>query len=234
LWRNWQTEACLVFSSKPRIHRSDFEAQIIKPQLSVLRPKPGNPPTPWFWGSTKKPTAGFEAKPGETFATSFEEKLEKTVAAGFEAKPLETIAAGFEAKPPETVTNSFEAKPAKTVWVVLRPNHSQTIAIGFEAQADEKPSEWIWIQTTHKPSTFVLRLNQEPALLVSMCMVQIAYGATRPLDSPNTEYPTCATITGPLHQVSYFCHDPRRCTPCRTCHPHTTRQANVILQTKQR
>jgi hypothetical protein len=52
-----------------------------------LRPKPGNPPPPWFCGSTKKPSAGFEAKPGETIATSFEVKLEKTVAAGFEAKP---------------------------------------------------------------------------------------------------------------------------------------------------
>jgi hypothetical protein len=81
-----------------------------------LRPKPGNPPHPWFWGSTKKPTAGFEAK------------LEKTVATGFEAKLLETVA------------TSFEAKPVKTVFVVLRPNHSQTVTIGYEAQTDEKPS----------------------------------------------------------------------------------------------
>jgi hypothetical protein len=28
----------------------------------------------------------------------------------------------------------FEAKPAKTGWVVLRPNHSQTVDLGFEAQ----------------------------------------------------------------------------------------------------
>jgi hypothetical protein len=46
-----------------------------------------------------------------------------------------------------------------------------------------------------KPSTLVLRLNQE----------------TRH-DRPATEYPTCATILGPLHQVSYSCHDPHRCT----------------------
>jgi hypothetical protein len=56
--------------------------------------------------------------------------LEKTVAAGFEAKPSETIATGFE------------AKLVKTVRVVLRPNHSQIVAIGFEAQTDEKPSQW--------------------------------------------------------------------------------------------
>jgi hypothetical protein len=76
-----------------------------------LRPKPGNPPPPWFWGSTKKPNTGFEAKSGETVATSFEAKLEKTVATG------------------------FEAKPAKIVRVVLRPNHSQTVNLGFEAQS---------------------------------------------------------------------------------------------------
>jgi heterodisulfide reductase subunit B len=37
-----------------------------------------------------------------------------------------------------------------------------------------------------------------------------------------------------LHQGSYFWHDPRRYTPCRTCHLHTTRQANTILQMKQK
>jgi hypothetical protein len=104
---------------KPRNRHGDFEAQITKSELSVLRPKPGNPPPPWFWGSTNKPTTDFEAKPGETIVTSFEAKLEKTIAVGFEAKPLETIATGFE------------AKPAKTVRVVLRPNHSQTIDLGF-------------------------------------------------------------------------------------------------------
>jgi hypothetical protein len=80
--------------------RGDFEAQITKPELPVLRPKPENPPPHWFWGSTKKLTTSFEAKRRETVATSFEDKLEKTFATG------------------------FEAKPAKTVRVVLRPNHS--------------------------------------------------------------------------------------------------------------
>jgi hypothetical protein len=68
-----------------------------------------------------------------------------------------------------------------------------------------------------KPSTLVLRLNQE----------------TRH-DRPATEYLTCATILGPLHQVSFSCHDPHRCTPYRTFHLHTTRQANTILKMKQR
>jgi hypothetical protein len=134
LWHNRQTEACLVLRPKPRNRRGDFEAQITKPELPVLRPKPVNPTPPWFWGSTKKPSIGFEAKPGETVTTSFEAKEEKTVANSFEAKPDKTVAAGFEAKPPETVTTSFEAKLAKTIRVVLRPNHSQTVDLGFEAQ----------------------------------------------------------------------------------------------------
>jgi hypothetical protein len=148
-WRNRQTEACLVLKHKPRNRHGDFEAQITKPELSVLRPKLGNTQSPRFWGSTKKLTTSFEAKPGET------------VTAGFDVKPSETVAAGFEAKPLETVATGFEAKPEKTVPVVLRSNHWQTVAISFEARTDEKPSEWFWGQTTHKPSTLVLRLNQE-------------------------------------------------------------------------
>jgi hypothetical protein len=79
LWCNRQTEARLVLRLKPRNRRGDFETQITKPNLPILRPKPGNPPPPWFWGSTKKSTAGFEVKPEETVATSFEAKLEKIV-----------------------------------------------------------------------------------------------------------------------------------------------------------
>jgi hypothetical protein len=120
LWRNRQTEACLVLRPKPRNCRDDFKAQITKLELPVLRPKPKNPSPPWFWGSTKKPTTSFETKLGETVVTSFEAKLEKTVATGFEVKPAKTVTAGFE------------AKPAKTVRVVLRPNHSQTVDLGFE------------------------------------------------------------------------------------------------------
>jgi hypothetical protein len=48
LWRNRQTEVCLVLRTKPRNHRGDFEAQITKPDMPVLRSKPRNPPLPWF------------------------------------------------------------------------------------------------------------------------------------------------------------------------------------------
>jgi hypothetical protein len=53
LWCNRQTVACLVLRPRPRNCHSDFEVQITKPELLVLRPKPGNR-RPWFWGSTKK------------------------------------------------------------------------------------------------------------------------------------------------------------------------------------
>jgi hypothetical protein len=89
----------LVLRHKPINRRGDFEVQITKSELPVLRPKPGNPPPLWFWGSTKKSTTGFEAKPGKTVVTSFEAKLVKTVAAGFDAKPLETVTLVFEAQP---------------------------------------------------------------------------------------------------------------------------------------
>jgi hypothetical protein len=67
-----------------------------------------------------------------------------------------------------------------------------------------------------------------------MCQVQTAHGATQPLNRPATEYPTCATIPSPLHQVSYSYHGPHHYSSYRTSHLHTTRQANVILQMKQR
>jgi hypothetical protein len=128
------TEAYMILRPKLRNRRGDFEAQTTKPELPVLRTKSGNPLPPWFWGSNKKPTTDFEAKPGETVATSFEAKLEKIVATGFEAKPAKTVATGFEAKPTKTVAAGFEAKLLETVQVVLSPNHSQTVNLGFEAQ----------------------------------------------------------------------------------------------------
>jgi hypothetical protein len=100
----------LGFKVQTKNRHDDFETQITKLELSVLRSKPKNPPPHWLWGSTKKPKAGFEAKPGETVAINFEDKPAKTVATGFEDKPVETVR------------------------VILMPNHSQTVDLGFEAQ----------------------------------------------------------------------------------------------------
>jgi hypothetical protein len=48
LWRNRQTEVHLVLMPKLKNRRGDFEPQIIKLKLLVLRPKLENPPSPWF------------------------------------------------------------------------------------------------------------------------------------------------------------------------------------------
>jgi hypothetical protein len=48
----------------------------------------------------------------------------------------------------ENRATGFEAKQRKSSPLILRPNR-------------RKPSEWFWRQTTHKPSTLVLRLNHE-------------------------------------------------------------------------
>jgi hypothetical protein len=42
LWRNRQTEVWLVLRPNSRNHHGDFEAQITKPELPILRSKPGN------------------------------------------------------------------------------------------------------------------------------------------------------------------------------------------------
>jgi hypothetical protein len=160
LWRNRQTEAHLVLRPKPRNRRGDFEVQITKLELSVLRPNPGNPPPPRFWSSTKKPTTGFEAKPGETVATSFEAKLEKTIAAAFDAKPPKTVVTSFEAKPVKTVTTGFEAKPVKTVTTGYEAKSVKTARVVFEAKPLTNRRPWFWGST------------KKPALLVSKCTVQ--------------------------------------------------------------
>jgi hypothetical protein len=79
LWCNRQTVVRLVLRPKPTNRRSDFQSQITKIQLPVLRPKLENPPPPWFLCSIKKSTNSFEAKLRETVATGFEVKPEKPI-----------------------------------------------------------------------------------------------------------------------------------------------------------
>jgi hypothetical protein len=167
LWRNRQTKTHLILRVKPRNRRGDFEVQITKPKLPVLRP---NPPPPWFWGSTKKPTTGFEAKPGETVATRFEAKLEKTIATGFEAKPEKTVGTGFEAKPEKTVTACFEAKSLETITADFEAKPLETVAASFEAKPPEtlttsfeaKPAKTVWVVLKPNYSqTLILNLKQE-------------------------------------------------------------------------
>jgi hypothetical protein len=102
----------------------------------------------------------------KTVITGFEAKLEKTIATGFEVKPVETVATGFEAKPLETVTTNYDAKPAKTVRVVLRPNHSQTIDLGFEAEPKNlcslSPRAWCRSHTATPDLSIARPLSTRP------------------------------------------------------------------------
>jgi hypothetical protein len=143
------------------------------------------------------------------------------------------------------------------VRLVLMPK-PRNCRCDFEAQITKLYHHRFWGQTRrNRPNGFVVKLvknhpsgfevkpltncrpwfwgsTKKHMLLISSYMVQTAHSVTRPPDRPATEYPTCAIIPDPQHQVSYSCHDPHRCPPCCTCHLHTTRQANMILHIIQR
>jgi hypothetical protein len=156
------------------INRSplDFEAQTKKPSR-------------WFWGPNH-----------QTKATSFDAQTRKpstTLFWGSTKKPT----ADFEAKPGETVATSFEAKLEKTVWVVLRPNHSQTVDLGFVAQPRNPPSS--------SPRARCRPHTAPPDLLI------VRPPSTRPVRSSPilcTRSPTPATILITARHAA-----PTTCTP---------------------
>jgi hypothetical protein len=135
----------MVLRAKPRNRRSDFETQITKPELPVLRPKLENPPPPWFWGSNKKPTIGFEVKPGETVTISFETKLKKNRRHWFWGQTSENRPSDFEAKPLTNRRHRFWGQNGEN-----RPS-------GFEAKPLTNRWPWFWGST------------KKLAILVSMC-----------------------------------------------------------------
>jgi hypothetical protein len=128
---------------------------------------------------------------------------------------------GFMAQPINHSLLNFKIQTKKSSQWFWGPNH-QTRAVDFEVKIG-------------KPSTFVLRLNQEtraPSLHV--------HGTDHTWHHLTSRSPShwvsdlCLTISGPLHRVSYSCHDPCRYPLCRTCHLHITRQANTIFHMNQR
>jgi hypothetical protein len=134
----------------------------------------------------------------------------------------------------ETVAVILMTKsPNRSCWF-WGSNQKTLYHISFEAQSRNRRHRF-WGQTgENRPSGFEVKplINRQSwfwgstkklTLLVSMCTVQTAQSVTWPLDCPAIEYPICATIPSPLHQVSYSCHDPHHCISCRTCHLHTTR-----------
>jgi hypothetical protein len=140
----------------------------------------------------------------------------------------------FEAQTDKPPPTWFCDSNQKIITVILRPkspNRScrfwginwKTRASGFEAKPQE-PLPPVLRPNQKKPSTYVLRLNQETR---APCL--IVYGADRtqhyptPRSSIHRVPDLCLTIHNPLHQVSYSCLDPHHCPPCRTCHLHITR-----------
>jgi hypothetical protein len=121
------------------------------------------------------------------------EKLSRT---SFEAKLEKTVTTGFESKPPETVAIDFDVKPAKIV------------ATDFEV----KPVKTVRVVLRQNHSQIVdIGFKAQPRNSRSSSARARCTPHTTPVDLS-----ICATIPGPLHQVSYFCHDPHRCTSYRT------------------
>jgi hypothetical protein len=186
----------------------------------------------WLWrnlrnGATyttrRRASASLEARlgnPSQTFTQSKPLDLDTCPALthppdGFVVQPTTQSMLGFEAKPLTNRQPWFWGSTKKLSPPVLRPNRKNHPS-GFETKPLINRQPWFWCST------------KKLVLLISTCTVQTAHGATRPLDHLTIEYTTCVTIPGPLHQVSYSCQNPCRCTPCRTCHQNTTRQANTI------
>jgi hypothetical protein len=92
-------------------------------------------------------------------------------------------------------------------WGQIGRNHPS----GFEAKPLTNRQPWFWGSI------------KKSALLVTSCTVQITHNVTIPPDHLAIEYVTYVTIPDPLHQVSYYCHNSRRCPLCRTYHMHTMR-----------
>jgi hypothetical protein len=155
---------------------------------------------------TNRSPSGFEAqikKPPRWFCGP----NHQIVATGFGAQTGNPITTSFEGKPGETVTTGFEAKPVKTVPVVLRPNHWQTVDVGFEAQPRNSfsSSHYAWCRphtaspdlpivrslstgpVPDHPQSFALGLLLLPRLssLPAMPLLPPAHQETSKCDSPN-------------------------------------------------
>jgi hypothetical protein len=79
----------------------------------------------------------------------------------------------------QTVATGFVAQIGKPERVILRPNHKNR-------------SHQFWCQTWRSRWLWFWGWTKKPALILSLCMVQITHSITRPLDSSAIEYLTCA------------------------------------------
>jgi hypothetical protein len=151
-----------------------------------------------FWGQIgRKPRHRFWGQTGRNHPSDFEVKSLTNRPRGFETKSLINRRHWFGdlTKSPPSVLRSNQKNRHHWCWGQTGENHLNV----FEAKLLTNHRTWFWGWT------------EKFTLLISMCMMYIAYGVTRPPDCLTTEYPTCATISCPLHQVSYSYHDRYRC-----------------------
>jgi hypothetical protein len=142
---DWETLARLASTpSKPL----DLDVCPAPTSLSRFCGVTDKPKPAWFWGSNQETIAVILRPKSPNQSCQFWGPNRETLHhLGFEAKLRNrpTVLRPNREKPSPPVLRSNWRKPS---LLVLRPNQW-------------KPSEWFWGQTTHKPSTLVLRLSQE-------------------------------------------------------------------------
>jgi hypothetical protein len=117
-----------------------------------------------FCGTTDKPKAAWFWCPNQETVTVILMPKLPTRSYWFWGPNWKTRASGFEAKPEKTVVTSFEAKPEITVRVVLRPNHSQIVDLGFKAQPRNLRSSSP--RARCRPSTVLCIRSPTPAMIL--------------------------------------------------------------------
>jgi hypothetical protein len=172
-----------------------------------------------------------QIEPGMRHGTSLPHDRE------LEAKPNST-------SPPRT-SHRQERETSDLLNRVRTTQKGQTIAhlllrrksrnrLGDFVEQITKPQLVVLRPKPKKPSSLVLRLNQEtcaPHLFVHDADRTRHHPTSR---SSGHQVPDqCLTISCPLHQVSYSYLNTRHCLTYRTCHLHTTRQANMFLHMTQ-
>jgi hypothetical protein len=122
---------------------------------------------------------------------------------------------------------SCETQIKKPSWWFCGPNHKTAIA-SFKAQTEKPKATGFKVklgETVDLDFEAKLR-NMCSSSPCARCRPHIALPDLSIIWQPSTR--PMVDYSGPLHQVFYSCHVPHRCPPCRTCHLHTTRQANAI------
>jgi hypothetical protein len=176
LWWNRQTIAHLVLRPKPWNYRGEFAGQITNPQLSVLRPKSGNPGE-WFWGQTTRTVAtGFEDKPGET------------VDHGFEAKTRNSRSSSPYAQyKPHTSSPDLSIIQPPSTWPVLDHSRSSAPSLLLLPRSSSLPIMPHLSPTHHETSKCVSPHKTDGRVTTKISQIQIQTKASQLLTTNQTK-----------------------------------------------